>query len=120
MFQTPSVVRTALENFYQDTAVIITQETEADKDTGIVTTKEVKTDPVPCRLSYSSFPATENDGVPKMEQTTKLFLSPDVAVTPGADIDVNHLGKTLWYKAASVPASYGSHQEVILTVREVY
>ena len=33
MFQTPSVVRTALENLYQDTAVIITLESVADKDT---------------------------------------------------------------------------------------
>lgn len=122
MFQTTPLVKSAIESMYQDTCTIKTQKATVDSDNGIVTTSEVSAGPFPCRLSFSAFPSADADGyaVPALQQSVKLFLAPDVAVTPGADIDVTHLGNVLRFKAASIPASYGSHQEVVLAVREVY
>lgn len=114
-----ALVKKAVESLYQDTAVIHTQESVQDATTGIVTLKSTESEPIPCRLSYSQFPAVDNDGVPHLSQSVKLFVSPDVQVTPGADIDVTHLDEVLYFKCASVDASYQSHTEINLTNREV-
>lgn len=119
MFQTPEMVKTALESLYRDTAMVIT-EVDAMDDNGIVTTSTQTAGPYPCRLSYKDLPSADTgDSIAGYQQTTKMFLSVDVTIPAGAFIDITHMGKVLHFKAAGVPAGYSFHQEVTLEERSI-
>ena len=75
----------------------------------------------PCRLSYSSVSAVDQtESAAKTAQVTKLFLSPDVQIKPGAKITVTQAGRTRTYECGSVAAVYPTHQEIVLQLSERY
>lgn len=70
---------------------------------------------IPCRLSYSSIPAAqENTVTVGVQQTTKLFLAPEVKVMPGSKLVITQNGVEKAYKNSGEPAIYSSHQEINL------
>ena len=68
----------------------------------------------PCRLSFSSSPAATDGNVAEVNQTVKLFCSPDITVKEGSKIVVTQNGVTTEYKQSGTPALYETHQEIIL------
>lgn len=73
---------------------------------------------IPCKLSFSSSPVTDTNGVTIKEQQVKLFLAPELVIKPGAKIVVTQNGTTDEYKSSGKPAVYGSHQEINLELFE--
>lgn len=75
----------------------------------------------PCRLSFSSLASTsESDTAARIQQSTKLFLSPDLEIPAGSKIVVAQNGKTQTYTRSGAPAFYSSHQEITLAPFERY
>lgn len=70
------------------------------------------------KSSVSAVDQTESAA--KTAQVTKLFLSPDVQIKPGAKITVTQAGVTQNYKCGSVAAVYPTHQEIVLQLSERY
>lgn len=112
--------RKAVESLYTDTCRIITEKDTIDSDTGIVKTVRVTSAEYPCRISYKNLPATGIEGVPVMAQSVTLFLSPEIDIPAGADVDVVRQGRHLHFKSAGVSAVYDNHQEISLEHREVH
>lgn len=74
---------------------------------------------VPCRLSFYSSPtANESGSVNMYEQTTKLFLSPEIEIKPSSLIEVTQNGVTRNYKRSGESAIYFAHQEVTVEVED--
>ena len=63
---------------------------------------------------------TGGDGIPVITQSVTLFLSPEIDVPAGADVDVVRQGRPLHFKSAGVSAVYDNHQEISLEHREVH
>lgn len=68
----------------------------------------------PCRLSFSSSPSATNGDVAEINQTVKLFFSPEIKVKEGSKITVTQNGVTTAYKQSGTPAHYPTHQEILL------
>lgn len=112
--------RKAIESLYADTCRIITEKDTIDPDTGIVNTARVTSAEYHCRISYKNLPVTGGDGIPVMTQSVTLFLSPEIDIPAGADVDVVRQGRPLHFKSAGVSAVYDNHQEISLEHREVH
>jgi hypothetical protein len=75
----------------------------------------VITDNQPCKLSFSTLAATEqNDDYANIVQTTKLFCDPALIINAGSKITVTHRGRTTDYTRSGEPAVYPNHQEIVL------
>ena len=75
----------------------------------------------PCRLSFSNIAATaQQNSVPVVQQTVKLFLSKEADVPAGSKIVVTQEGRTAAYARSGEPAVYSSHQEIVLVPFEEY
>lgn len=73
----------------------------------------------PCRLSYSgSGTANQTDTVSNIEQTIKLFIAPEIKITPGSKLRITQNGITTDYISSGVPAVYETHQEVSLELEK--
>lgn len=69
----------------------------------------------PCRLSFGTVPAAEQtDTGAALQQTAKLFISPEVKIKPGSKITVVQNGMTADYCRSGLPAVYTTHQEITL------
>ena len=112
--------RKAIESLYADTCRIITEKDTVDPDTGIVNTARVTSAEYHCRISYKNLPVTGGDGIPVITQSVTLFLSPEIDVPAGADVNVVRQGRPLHFKSAGVSAVYDNHQEISLEHREVH
>lgn len=112
--------RKAIESLYADTCRIITEKDTIDPDTGIVNTARVTSAEYHCRISYKNLPVTGGDGIPVITQSVTLFLSPEIDIPAGADVDVVRQGRPLHFKSAGVSAVYDNHQEISLEHREVH
>lgn len=112
--------RKAIESLYADICRIITEKDTIDPDTGIVNTARVTSAEYHCRISYKNLPVTGGDGIPVITQSATLFLSPEIDVPAGADVDVVRQGRHLHFKSAGVSAVYDNHQEISLEHREVH
>ncbi len=121
MLPKTALVRAALERLYDGQATIWTYQDGAADENGIVSAEPKKAGPYPCRVSYKNLtPAEEGDGLGTFSQSITLFISPDIVIAAGSDIDVEQRGRTLQFTAAGVPAVYDSHQEVPLRHRGKY
>lgn len=106
----------AIEALYEGTCTVYTGQKSKDPDTGetVFTETAIITD-APCRLSFSSFPATNIvSNAPVLGQATKLFISPGVTVPPGSKLVVTQNGITHTYSNSGEPARYVTHQEINL------
>ena len=73
----------------------------------------------PCRISFETLKAAEqsNSGA-AVTQVTKLFVSPEVEVKAGSKVTVTQDGATTDYTHSGIPATYPTHQEIILELFE--
>lgn len=113
-------VRKALEKLYMDRCEIIERQQVTDPETN--KTKFVSVtihSDIPCRLSFSSIPATSDGNAAEMAQAVKLFLAPEVEVKPGSKITVTQENGTVTdYSNSGKPAVRKNHQEINLALFE--
>lgn len=107
-------IREAVESWYTDTCNVIgTKKVKKDNITSFE--DDVIVENQPCRLSFSKVTATNNpDGTATLNQTIKLFVSPDIDIKPGSNIEVIRNSKKTMYKCSGEPAVYETHQEIVL------
>ena len=111
MLPTSEMVKRArqqLEKMYEMSAFVYADVSKQDEDTGIVTSKPKNTGIYPCRISYKT----------STTQSIVLFTYPDAKIPKGSRIAVSHNEGMTWYKAASTPAKYDTHQEIQLELLE--
>ena len=107
-------VRAALEKGYTGTFTVTEhQKVKKPNHTTGFSDVDVLVDQ-PCRLSFSSSPSVSGGDIPEINQTVKLFFSPEITVKEGSKITVTQNGVTTEYKQSGVPAVYQSHTEIIL------
>jgi len=108
--------RQAIESLYEGTCSVHVRAKSVDPDTKeTMFTETLLFGDLPCRLSFSAIAATDTlDHAPKIGQSVKLFISPDVEIPPGSRIDVNQNGRDSQYSQSGVPALYATHQEIPL------
>lgn len=111
-------MRAAIESLYDATCKVIEHRKVVNENhTTSFEDKEVYKDQA-CRLSFSSIPTTSPDEnmASNLNQTTKLFISPDVTINPGSKIVVTQAGKTVEYKSSGQPTAHVTHQEINLDI----
>ena len=64
----------------------------------------------PCKLSYKNIVSATEGKVAKLEQTIKLFISPDIEIKAGSKLIINDKE----YVRSGESAIYPNHQEIIL------
>lgn len=107
-------LRKAVEKLYEHTATV-SRYGKGKKPSGETTLRpQVVYDNVPCRVSQKALgPSYQSESVNEVTYETKLFISPDIEIKPGDEINVKGFPT---YTAGGV-FSYGSHQEVTLSKR---
>ena len=120
--QAQVLARKAQETTYDGRCTVTEQQKVKDPKTKLTTEKDmVVLENEPCRLSYSSVSAVDQtESAAKTAQVTKLFLSPDVQIKPGAKITVTQAGAVQTFECSGVAAVYPTHQEIVLTLSERY
>lgn len=118
--QAQALARKAQKATYDGRCTVTERRKEKDPKTKITTEKEVDVlADEPCRLSYSSVNAVDQtESAAKTAQVTKLFLSPDKQIKPGAKITVTQAGITRTFECSGVAAVYPTHQEIVLKLSE--
>lgn len=116
------LARKTQEATYDGICTVVEYQKVKDHKTKMSTDKEVVIlEREPCRLSYSNISAVEQtESAAKTAQITKLFLSPDVRIKPGAKIVVTQAGIQQNYECSGVAAVYPTHQEIVLNLSERY
>lgn len=106
---------------YTDTCTVSEYRSVKDPKTHI-TNKQlvVVVENEPCRLSHKSITSTGDGVAPSVSMTTKLIISPDIAIHAGSKIAVTRNGVTTVYKQSGEPARYTNHQEIMLELEEDY
>lgn len=107
-------VRKALEQGYDGTFTVTEHKkvTKPNHTTGFADVVVLVDQP--CRLSFSSIKSAADGNIAEINQTVKLFFSPDVKVKEGSKITVTQNGVTTDYKQSGTPAHYPTHQEILL------
>lgn len=108
--------RKAIESLYSDKCTIYSWENSKDVETRITKPQRVKKyEGVPCRLSFkniSSVNQTTFEAV--ITQVIKLFISKDISIKEGSEIEIERDGQVNLYKCSGMAARYSNHQEIIL------
>ncbi|MCC0658339.1 hypothetical protein IC175_17425 [Clostridioides sp. ES-S-0123-01] len=112
--------RKAIELLYRDKCTIAEYQPVKDPITKRTNNKEVVVlENQPCKLSYKNITSTEQGKVAKLEQTIKLFISPNISVKAGSKLIItNQNNVTKEYVRSGESAIYPNHQEVILELLE--
>lgn len=116
-------IREALETLYTDKCTVM--HTETYEENGITKyTKKVVYKDIPCRLSFgkteSGSPTVSQDIYPRTNQNVALFISPDVDIPSGSEIEITRNGITRLYHMSSEPKIYPSHCEIFLELKEYF
>ncbi|NJI81873.1 hypothetical protein GSQ54_15705 [Clostridioides difficile] len=107
--------RKAIELLYRDKCTIIEYQPIKDPITKRSSNKEVVVlENQPCKLSYKNIVSATEGKVAKLEQTIKLFISPNISVKAGSKLIINNKE----YVRSGETAIYPNHQEVILELFE--
>lgn len=108
--------RQAQERLYEGKCTIVEYGKTKDPVTKITSSGEIVVlEKQPCRLSFSSSPATtQTSSTDNVAQTIKLFLAPEIVIKPGSKMIVTQNGRMSAYKNSGQPAIYVTHQEIIL------
>lgn len=112
-------VRKALEGLYTDVCDVVERRDYVDPKTKITRkNQEVKVyENLPCRISFETVKAaSETESASNVEQSVKLFVSPDVDIKSGSKVIVNRGGNIVEYSASGEPAVYSSHKEILLKI----
>lgn len=120
--QMQALARKAQEEAYDGICTVMEQRKVKDPKTMLTTEQDVVVvENEPCHLSYSNVSAvSQTEAAANTAQVTRLFLSPDVRIRPGAKIAVTQAGTTQLYGCSGVPAVYRTHQEIVLTLSGRY
>lgn len=113
------VARQHFERLYTDTC-ILTEQKKAIQDphTGIIKNGELEAISYPCRVSFKTLQSNDIvNKLPSSSQIVVLFLSPDLEIKPGTDIEVIRNNRHFNYTASSQVALYDTHQEIQLTLK---
>ena len=112
--------RKAIESRYKGLCDILEKRKVKDEFTKATILKDIAVlSNKPCRLSYSSSgTANQTDTVSNIEQTIKLFIAPEIKITPGSKLRITQNGITTDYISSGVPAVYETHQEVSLELEK--
>lgn len=113
------VARQHFERLYTDTC-ILTEQKKAIQDphTGIIKNGELEAVSYPCRVSFKTLQSNDIvNKLPSSSQIVVLFISPDIVIKPGTDIEVIRNNKHFNYTASSQVALYDTHQEIQLTLK---
>ncbi|MDO0130450.1 hypothetical protein KLN18_05005 [Clostridioides difficile] len=112
--------RKAIELLYRDKCTIIEYQPIKDSITKRSSNKEVVVlENQPCKLSYKNITSATDGKVAKLEQTIKLFISPDIEIKSGSKLIItNQNNITKEYVRSGESAIYPNHQEIILELLE--
>ena len=112
--------RKAIEQLYEDTCTIYEEQEVTDEDTNITSTDTVAVvENQPCKISFENLSTTsEDENVAEKKIAVKLFLSPDIDVKAGSQIEVTHNGETVKYSNSGVAGKFFTHQEINLELDE--
>ena len=107
--------RKAIEATYFGVLTVTEHQKVKDEVTKLTGYKDVIViDGQPCKLSFESLKtAIQSESAATVAQTTKLFVSPDVRIKAGSQD-----GVTTDYTCSGIPATYPTHQEIILDLFE--
>ncbi|MBZ0582865.1 hypothetical protein KWL18_006020, partial [Clostridioides difficile] len=82
--------RKAIEMLYRDKCTIVEYQPIKDPITKRTNNKEVVVlENQPCKLSYKNITSATDGKVAKLEQTIKLFISPDIEIKAGSKLIIN-------------------------------
>nr|WP_114108991.1 hypothetical protein [Clostridioides difficile] len=96
---------------YRDKCTIVEYQPIKDPVTKRTNNKEVIVlENQPCKLSYKNIVSATDGKVAKLEQTIKLFISPDIEIKAGSKLIINDKE----YVRSGESAIYSNHQEIIL------
>lgn len=110
-------IKKAKESMYTGLCTIINYVKTINSNKSTSIREQISYKDVPCRLSISSAPQTnQTESYNAITKTIKLFLSPDVIVNPGDKIIVTQNNVTDTYKNTSKPSIYTTHQEITLEI----
>ncbi|WP_439916672.1 hypothetical protein, partial [Clostridioides difficile] len=115
-----SKTRKAIEMLYRDKCTIVEYQPIKDPVTKRTNNKEVIVlENQPCKLSYKNIVSATDGEVAKLEQTIKLFISPDVEIKSGSKLIItNQNNITKEYVRSGESAIYPNHQEIVLELLE--
>ncbi|MDE3416874.1 hypothetical protein QJK98_20220, partial [Clostridioides difficile] len=101
----------AIEMLYRDKCTIVEYQPIKDPVTKRTNNKEVIVlENQPCKLSYKNIVSATEGKLAKLEQTIKLFISPDIEIKAGSKLIINDKE----YVRSGESAIYPNHQEIIL------
>ncbi|MDU8847862.1 hypothetical protein RYE13_17680 [Clostridioides difficile] len=110
-----SKTRKAIEMLYRDKCTIVEYQPVKDPVTKRTNNKEVIVlENQPCKLSYKNIVSATEGKVAKLEQTIKLFISPNISIKAGSKLIINNKE----YARSGEPAIYPNHQELLLELLE--
>jgi len=111
--------RKALERMWRGPGWGCNQEETTDPATHLTDFEEKPLlEDQPCKLSFETLTANSGDEVPIAAQAVKLFLTPDVDITPGCKIVVkrlNSLEREFTFTKSGIAGVFTNHQEILLT-----
>ncbi|MGC8280231.1 hypothetical protein ACP3UY_16300 [Clostridioides difficile] len=103
--------RKAIEMLYRDKCTIVEYQSIKDPITKRTNNKEIVVlENQSCKLSYKNIVSATDGKVAKLEQTIKLFISPDIEIKAGSKLIINDKE----YVRSGESAIYPNHQEIIL------
>ena len=106
-----SKTRKVIEMLYRDKCTIVEYQPIKDPVTKRTNNKEVIVlENQPCKLSYKNIVSATEGKLAKLEQTIKLFISPNISVKAGSKLIINDKE----YVRSGESAIYPNHQEIIL------
>ena len=110
--------RKAIELLYEHNCTVRSYDKHKDpvtKQTKMGINPLPKYENEPCKVSQKTLGKNkQSDTVNEVAYETKLFISPEIDINQGDEIEVIQFGKTIKYKAGE-SFMYSTHQEVILT-----
>lgn len=120
MHQARLNAKIALAMLYEDRCTVYEVQKIKDPTTHITSTQRVATlENQICRISYKTVKAVDKENSAAVaKQVIKLFVPPEVLIKPGSEIEVTRNGQIILYKASGEVATYQTHNEIILSLKE--
>lgn len=116
MKQAQKIHRQVLEQTYTGICQVSGTKSERDPKTKRTESKEVVLyEELPCRLSVGSTQVnTLGEETATVMKSIKVFLAPEVVISPGSKFIITQNGVTEQYKNSGKSAVYPTHQEIDL------
>lgn len=108
--------RYAIERLYKGKCDIYEYSKEKGSNGRTTSEERLIHESIPCRLSHSSIPATNQTEGGKVAEGIKLFIAPELSIKPNSKIVVKQNGVTRTFKNSSLSAIYTDHQEINLEI----